>query len=205
MRPARASWGGDPRRLAAIVRDAPHLMRALEAARTVDAPGWLICAGAVRDAVWDRIHGLAPRLPRDVDLAFFDADDLSPAREQAVKHALLQRAPDLPWETNNQAAVHLWYPSRFGLSVAPLGSTGEAIATFPEIATCVGIRLLPDEDLLVVAPHGLDDLLGCVCRHNPTRVPAPLYERRVEEKAWRTRWPQMRYMPAESAAQTMSS
>lgn len=204
MRPTRVSGGGDPRRLATIVRQVRHLMRALEAARAVGAREWLICAGAVRDAVWDHLHGLAPRAPRDVDLAFFDADDLSPAREQAVKHELLQRAPDLPWEASNQAAVHLWYPSRFGLSVASFGSAGEAIATFPEIATCVGIRLLPDENLLVVAPHGLDDLLGCVCRHNPTRVPAALYERRVEEKGWRNRWPQMRYMPAESA-QTMSS
>jgi hypothetical protein len=44
-------------RLEAIVRSTAWLMRALEAARRVDAPDWLIGAGAVRTAVWDRLHG----------------------------------------------------------------------------------------------------------------------------------------------------
>jgi uncharacterized protein len=48
--------------------------------------------------------------------------------------------------------------------------------------------------MLVVAPHGLDDLFDCICRHNPTRVSAAFYEQRVAAKAWRTRWPRMRYV-----------
>jgi uncharacterized protein len=145
-----------------------------------------VSAGAIRDAVWDALHD-RPRdeVPRDVDLGFFDPTDLTDERDQAVEAALRAHAPALPWETKNQAAVHLWYPRRFGLEVAPFASCAEAVATFPEVATCVGARLLDDDDMLVVAPHGLGDLLGCVCRHNPTRVPASLYERRLAEKGWR--------------------
>jgi uncharacterized protein len=109
-----------------------------------------------------------------------------------VEEALSARAPRLPWEAKNQAGVHLWYPRRFGMEVAPLGSCADGVATFPEIATCVGIRLLPDDDIMVVAPHGLDDLFGCVCRHNPTRVSASFYEHRVAEKGWCERWPKLR-------------
>jgi uncharacterized protein len=194
---ALASAGGDPLRLATAVRAAPPLMQALRAARDVGAPDWLVCAGAIRDAVWDALHDRPPTaLPRDVDLGFFDSRDLNAERDEAVEAALRARAPALPWEAKNQAAVHLWYPQRFGLAVPPFRSCAEAVATFPETAACVGVRLLVDDDMLVVAPHGLGDLLGCVCRHNPARVPPGVYERRVAEKGWRERWPRMRYVPS---------
>jgi hypothetical protein len=90
--------------------------------------------------------------------------------------------------------VHLWYPARFGVDVPPFDSCAEAIATFPEVATCVGVRLLEDDDMLVVAPHGLDDLLGGICRHNPTRVSARFYAERQATKGWSARWPKLRYV-----------
>jgi hypothetical protein len=192
-----ASEGGGAGRLAAILRDVPHLMAALVAAREVDAPDWLISAGAIRDAVWDSLHDREPAMPRDVDVGYFDPDDLTPERDRAVERGLRALAPELPWQAKNQAAVHLWYRRRFGIEVPLFRSSAKAVATFPEIATCVGVRLLPDGELLVVAPHGLDDLLGCVCRHNPTRAPASLYEQRVATKGWRERWPKLRYIPGE--------
>jgi hypothetical protein len=190
----RASAGGDAARLAAVLAEAPLVMDALRAARDVGAPDWLVGAGVIRDAVWDGLHDRPPAVPPDVDLAFFDPSDLTPERDAAVEAALRARAPHVPWEAKNQAAVHLWYPRRFGLAVAPFASSAEAVATFPETATSVAVRLLPDDDLLVVAPHGLDDLFACVCRHNPTRVPPSLYRQRVAERGWRERWPRMRYV-----------
>ena len=154
-------------------------------------PSWLVSAGAIRDLVWDALHDRPPAAPRDIDVAFFDPQDLAPAREATVTAALKQRAPDLPWDAKNQAAVHLWYPERFGVAVEPFRSTAEAVATFPETASCVGLRLQPDDDLLVVAPYGLDDLFGLVCRHNPQRVPPSVYTQRVSEKRWRERWPKL--------------
>lgn len=192
---ALASVGGDPMRLAGVVRRAPLLMLALQVARDVDPPDWLVCAGAIRDVVWDAVHDRPlDAVPRDIDVSFYDASDLTPERDRGVEEALSARAPHLPWEAKNQAAVHLWYPRRFGMDVPPLAHCADGVATFPEIATCVGIRLLPDDDVMVVAPHGLDDLLGCVCRHNPTRVSATFYEQRVAEKGWRERWPKLRYV-----------
>src|SRR4051812_49335492 len=179
--------------LVSIVRRTPHLMRALRAARDVDAPDWLINAGAIRDAVWDAYHDRPPAMPRDVDLGYFDLGDLSPQRDDAVEAALRACAPALPWEARNQAAVHLWYPRRFGTWVEPFESTAEAVATFPLTAACVGVRLLPDGDLFVVAPYGLDDLLGGVCRHNPTRVSREFYEQWLAERGhWHQRWPRLR-------------
>jgi uncharacterized protein len=193
------SSAGDEARLAATLRASPAIARALAAARAVDAPDWLLAAGAIRDAVWDALHDRPPEPPRDVDLAFFDPADLTTTREDAVLAALRAHAPDVPWDARNQAAVHLWYGRRFGVAaVEPFGSSAEAVATFPETASCVGVRLLEDGELLVVAPYGLGDLLRGVCRHNPARVSAAFYERRVAEKGWRQRWPRVRYVRAAS-------
>ena len=113
-----------------------------------------------------------------------------------MTEALTARAPGLPWDARNQAAVHLWYPERFGVAVAPFRSTAEAVATFPETASCIGLRLTAADELLVVAPYGLDDLFGLVCRHNPARVPASFYAQRVADKGWRTRWPRLTVVAA---------
>ena len=192
-----ASEGGDAERLAAVLRRAPLLMEALRVAREVDAPDWLISAGAVRDTVWDAVHDRPlTAMPRDIDVGFFDPSDLTPEGDAQVEAALRRRAPQLPWEAKNQAAVHLWYPRVFGTgAVSPFRSCAEAVATFPETASCVGVRLLADDDLLVVAPHGLGDLFDGVCRHNPTRVSARFYAERVAGKGWSSRWPALRFLP----------
>jgi hypothetical protein len=95
-----------------VVCGSPLLMRALRAARTVDAPDWLIGAGAVRDLVWAHLHGFdEPTAYNDIDLVFVDADDLSRERDAGVLEGLRDIEPDLPWDVQNQAAVHFWYPA----------------------------------------------------------------------------------------------
>jgi hypothetical protein len=182
---------------AEIVRTTPWLMAALHAARDVDAPDWLIGAGALRNAVWDRLHGFAePTALADVDLGFYDADDLTPARDEEVQRALGARLPGVPWQAKNQAAVHLWYEEKFGYAVEPLTSTADAVATFPETAAAVAVRLHADDRLEVVAPCGLDDLLGLVHRHNPRRASVEIYERRLATKRVAERWPRVTIVPA---------
>jgi len=176
------------RELETIVRATPSLMRALEAARDVNPPDWLIGAGAVRNAVWDRLHGFTePTPPGDIDLAFFDPADLSREHGRSVEAALHSQAPELPWEATNQAAVHLW----FGGDAEPLRSSAEAVATWPETATCVALRLGVDDQLTVVAPFGLEDLFAMVVRRNPARVSVADYERRLASKRFVERWPRV--------------
>jgi uncharacterized protein len=180
-------------RVAAIVRDTAWLMDALRAARAVGPPDWAIGAGAIRTAVWDRLHGFAePTELADVDVAFFDAADLSPARDEAVERSLRELRPGIAWDAKNQAAVHLWYAAKFGYEVPALHSTEAGIATWPEIATCVGVRLEPDDSIAVLAPLGTDDLLGMVHRRNPARVSVEEYERRLRTKRIQERWPRVR-------------
>jgi hypothetical protein len=87
--------------------------------------------------------------------------------------------------------VHLWYEKRFGLPVLPLRSVEEAIATFPETATSVGVRLTKGGDLYFHAPLGLQDLFGLALRRNPRRVTPEVFRRRAVEKKILERWPKV--------------
>jgi hypothetical protein len=185
-------------RLAALVRSSDWLMAALRAVRDVDPPDWLVGGGVLRDLVWDRLHGRAePGRPRDVDLAFFDPLRLDPGRDAEVERALLARLAGVPWDAKNQAAVHRWYGRVFGAGeVAPLGSAADGVGTWPETATAVAVRLLDGDKLQVVAPCGLEDLFGLVCRRNPRRVSVAHYRRRVRDKRIADRWPGVRIVDA---------
>jgi hypothetical protein len=184
-------------RLAGIVRRCAVLMAALRAARLVDPPDWLIGAGVIRDRVWDHLHGYTPATPvRDVDLAFFDSGALGAEREHEVERALAARAPGIVWDVTNQAGVHRWYRDVFGFDVDPLASSADGVATWPETATAVAVRLLDDDSIDVVAPFGLEDLFGLVCRRNPRRVTRAQYRRRVENKQIACRWPRVRIIDA---------
>lgn len=185
------------RQLEEIVRSTAWLMHALVAAREVAAPDWLIGAGAVRTAVWDRLHGYRQRTElADIDLVFFDPADLSQEREDGIRRLLEAVLPGEPWDVKNQAAVHLWYSKDFGQQVEALTSTAGAVAAWPETATCVGLRLRHDDRLLIEAPFGLDDLLGLIHRRNPARVTVEEYERRLASKCIAERWPRVTVIPA---------
>lgn len=174
--------------LEAILRSSQWFEGVLRAARACAAPEWVVGAGVVRDLVWDG-QAFDPARVKDVDVAFLDAEDLSRERDQAVERRLAALLPGVRWDAKNQAAVHTWYEQRFGVPVEPLASIEEAVATWPETATSVAVRLLDDDRLQVIAPFGLDDLLDGVWRHNPRRATLTEYRRRLATKQ---RWPAVR-------------
>ncbi len=178
--------------LTSLVRGAPWLLRALHAVRALGLPEWCIGAGAVRNLVWDAQHGFAaPSHLPDVDVAYFDPAHLDTQRDAAFERELSRVMPGTAWDVTNQAAVHTWYEARFGSTVLPLRSLAEGVGTWPEYATCVGITLRADDDLDVVAPHGLGDLFAMVVRRNPVRVTAEAYRARVAQKRFQERWPRV--------------
>ena len=124
-------------------------------------------------------------------MSYFDPSHLSPDDEAEIEAALRRRLPSVPWDVMNQAA-HLWYEQRFGIPVEPLASTEDGVGTWPETAACVGVRLLNDDGLEVIAPLGLDDLFDLLLRRNPRRVSLEMFRLRVREERWLERWPRVR-------------
>ncbi|MCK9685060.1 nucleotidyltransferase family protein [Scleromatobacter humisilvae] len=172
-------------------------MQALAQVRALRLRAWCIGAGAVRNMAWDALHGHAtPSTLADIDVAWFDAGDLSPGRDAALQARLTAASPETPWEVTNQAGVHLWFEQHFGHAVAPLRSLEDAIASWPETATCVGLWLADDDRLHVIAPHGLADLFAMVVRRNPARVSVETYRERVASKRYAQRWPRVTVVDA---------
>lgn len=173
-----------------LIRATPWFMDALRAVRSLELASWCIGAGAIRNLVWDALSGHVERSElADVDVALLDPHDLRGERDAALQRALTERMPQVPWEVTNQAAVHLWFESYFGHAVAPLQSLEEAVGTWPEYATSVGVWLDAEDRIHVIAPHGLDDLFGMVVRHNPTRASVRNFQDRTEAKRYTERWP----------------
>jgi uncharacterized protein len=181
------------RELRDALRACDWFMAVLAHVSAVDPPHWWVGAGVIRDIVWDQRFGRCPRDVSDVDVAFFDASDLSRERDGRVQEMLRQREPRVSWDATNQAAVHTWYPQRFGVRVAPLRSVPEAVATWPEFAVCVAVRLHLG-GLEICAPYGLEDLLDGVWRRNPARVTQAEYARRLESKQPSSRWEGVRIL-----------
>lgn len=180
---------GAAARLTGMLISEPWIVRALEAVVASGLPDAWIGAGVIRDVVWGQLYGrFTPEAVRDIDVAYFDSGNLGPERDQAAQDVLGELA-DLPWEATNQAAVHTWYHEYFGgAPVEPFSSVHDAVATWPETATCVAVRKTAD-GIEVCAPFGLDDLLGGVWRPNPVRATAAVSLARLARQRVRARWP----------------
>jgi hypothetical protein len=173
----------------------PWLLDALHAVARSGLPDAWIGAGVIRDVVWGQLHdGFEPAEVHDVDVAFFDPADLTNERDRSAERHLTTLL-DRPWEAVNQAAVHTWFHDYYGAApVAALTCVHEAVATGPETATSVGLRMT-GRGIAVCAPHGLDDLLDGVWRHNPISVSAERSAARLRRHRIAQRWPRVTIVP----------
>jgi hypothetical protein len=176
---------------ALIVAD-PRRRAILDAVRRQQLPDWAVGAGFIRSAVWDALHGYAEPTPiADVDVLFFDAADLSRERECTIEVALAEATPDVPWSVKNQARMHL----RNG--DAPYANTADALRYWLETPTAVAVRIADDGEPLLLAPFGVEDLVGMVCRPTPRgRERLSAYNQRMREKNLPARWPYVRVLEA---------
>jgi hypothetical protein len=157
---------------------------------------WLV-AGAIAQTIWNlRCEQPAEFGLKDVDLIYFDEEDLSFEAEASRERRLRDLFQHLPikLDVKNEARVHLWYEDRFGYAIKPYLSSADAIATFPTTATAVGVRRIRGK-LECCAPLGLDDLFSLVVRPNKRQITRAIYEAKVDR--WRSIWPRLSYLPWE--------
>jgi len=152
--------------------------------------GWL-AAGAVAQTVWNHAFGLPhDHGINDIDIVYFDADDLSADAEQAHASRIRDIFADIAvWmDVKNQARVHLWYQGSFGYPIPPYRSITEAVATFPTTATTVAVRP-QGNGLEICAPYGLTDLLAPLVRPNKRQITCTIYEKKAAR--WAALWPEL--------------
>jgi hypothetical protein len=179
-------------RLISILRSTPPLVRVLQIARHLCLPDWLVFSGAVYQPVLNHLTGRPLDYGiKDYDLGYFDASDLSYEAEDAVIHRV-RAAFDEPLrsmvEVRNQARVHLWFEAKFGEPYTPLSCTAQALERFASATFSVGVRLEPDDRLLIEDPFGLADLFGLRLRPNPRRKTVGFARTAADV---RRRWPEV--------------
>jgi hypothetical protein len=182
--------------LKSILHQNQRFVDVLQRAGRLALPDWYLAAGCVAQTVWNVVTGCPPGEGiRDYDLPYFDSADLSWDAEDRVIQAAARCFADCPCsvEVRNEARVHLWYENHFGVACPPHSSTEAAIDTFPARASCVGVRLGPNDAWEVYAPYGLSDLLTLVVRPNMIQAPRHVYEAKAQR--WQEQWPPLTILP----------
>ena len=173
--------------MAALLGADPEFREMLDAVAALDLPDGWIGAGAVRNRIWDALHGFdRPQTAGDVDVVYFDPAALTPDRDRHLAAALANAMPDHDWQVRNQARMH------DGNGDPPYRDTAEAMRHWPETATAIGARLSGGA-IELLAPFGYADLLGLVIRPTPAfRAKPELFRARQASKQWLERWPNLR-------------
>ncbi len=174
----------------------PEMMADLEAVAALELPQGCIAAGYFRNFVWDVLHGHEVRTPlHDVDVLYYDPDCLEEEAEKEFDARLREINPRRNWSVKNQARMHLKNGE------PPYGSVEDAMRHWPETATAVGARLKGGADgtdfaeLEIVAPFGLEDLLGLRVRQSPYFRDRHIFLNRISEKEWLQNWPRLEVIP----------
>jgi uncharacterized protein len=174
-----------------LIQSDERMMEILHIANRLNLPDWWICAGFVRSKIWDDLHGFEKRtkIP-DVDVIYFNESDLQEETEKRLEAELRDMLPEVPWSVKNEARMHVVN------DISPYQSSEDAISKFPETATALGVKLDSNQDLLLTAPWGLDDVLNMEVRPTPyfkeTQQRAVIYEERILQKNWKAFWPEIK-------------
>lgn len=174
-----------------IVREDVWMMKILAAVRLLALPDSWVCAGFVRSKVWDVQHGFTDRTPLpDVDVIYFDASDVREEAEKLQEERLREIYPHAPWSVKNQARMHEVN------NLPPYSSAVDGMSKFPETATALGLSLDDQGNLILAAPHGVDDVINMELRPTPhfraNRQLHHIYNKRMATKNWQAAWPQLR-------------
>ncbi|MBO2535737.1 nucleotidyltransferase family protein [Rummeliibacillus suwonensis] len=167
-----------------IIKDDQHMMEILQAVEQLHLQDSWICAGFIRNKVWDVLHQ-THTAARDIDVIYFDHQDISKETEKLLEKKLYEIVPNQPWSVKNQARMHLKN------GIKPFTSSYDGVAHFPEIPTSVAIKVQNDQ-LEIMAPYGLEDLFQKKVKPTPGyQKGSPLhriYVQRMKEKQWNTIW-----------------
>ena len=69
--------------LKAIIQNDQEMLRILKIVQSLNLPDWWICAGFIRNKIWDVLHGYPSDTPlNDIDIIYFDPVDTSIETEE---------------------------------------------------------------------------------------------------------------------------
>jgi hypothetical protein len=183
----------------------PWRMSVLEAVRSLNMHDAWVVAGFVRNTVWDAKYKSKPTLINDIDVIYSKSLSEFSLTENELKEAyaskkstplsdeefsfqkkLEELVPGTLFEVKNAARMHLRN------NVEPFASSEEAIANLAETATSIGLRMNADGSIMILAPHGVEDLFAGIVRPTHKKYEQSALER-ATGKHWFSIWPELRF------------
>ncbi len=171
-----------------IIQSDQWMMDCLRAAGDLKLKDWYIGAGFVRNKIWDVLHGYNTRTPlNDVDVVYFDNSATHKNADKALEQKLLAVMPGINWSVINLAYIHLRYDQQ------PFKDSTHAISYWPELPTCIGVRLEDDRhSLSFTAPWGIEHNFSLAVKPNiHVGLPPEVYAKRIADKQWDKIWPRL--------------
>jgi hypothetical protein len=151
------------RELVEIIKNDEEMMRNLNTIKDVltkyNVLDWCVYAGFVRNCVWNRLYRLNNVAERssDIDVAIFAKN--KPRIARAIQHELSEINSDYTWDVSNFAFSSDNYK--------PKRSLPECLATNLDTVSTVGIYKDKENEIKIIAPYGIDDLVDCTIRSTP--------------------------------------
>lgn len=170
-----------------IIRKDASIMAILHTVEKLGLNDAWVCAGLIRNKVWDVLHKVGTPI-NDIDVVYFDCSDTSWESEKQLEAKLELLYPNQPWSVKNQARMHL----KSGFD--PFTSTYDGVSHFPEIPTAIAVRM-NNNVVEIMAPYGLEDLFEM--KVSPTPVFRQngeyysIYVERIKKKKWDKIWPRL--------------
>jgi len=171
-----------------LVESDEWMMDVLRAAEKLNLPDWWIGAGFLRNKVWNAIEGINAHSNTDVDLVYFNSDNVESEIDWSFDEKMKLDYPIADWEIRNQARMH------YVNNTQPFKSTADAISHWSETATCVAVKM-EKENLKFLFCYGINDLVSLIIRPIPEFRSGKLldvFNYRVKEKAWQKKWPNLK-------------
>jgi uncharacterized protein len=173
-----------------IVREDVWMMELLRSVQALQLPDWWICAGFVRSKLWDVLHGFSERTPiPDIDVIYFDPSHIDEAVEKKLEEQLKRTHQHIPWSVKNEARMHIVN------NIPPYSSSIDAISKFPETATALGLKLDENNQIILAAPCGIQDVIHLELKptayFTTSRERSEIYETRLVKKNWQSIWPKI--------------
>ncbi|WP_268846244.1 nucleotidyltransferase family protein [Flavobacterium aestivum] len=169
-----------------IIKKDNFILDILQTVKDLELNDCWIGAGLVRNKVWDVKHGIARTELNDVDVIYYNSLNLSESEDKEIEEKLKRIKPFVIWSVKNQARMHLRNNQSAYIDCE------NAISFWPETATSVAIRIGSNNEIGVIAPHGLDDLFNLIVKPTPN-FDLKIYEKRIKEKQWGMIWKKLSY------------
>ena len=165
-----------------LLENDDYIMSILQTVEKLNVNDAWVCAGLIRNKVWDALHSISTPV-NDIDVIYFDSTDTSSETEKQLEYLLEMLMPNQPWSVKNQARMH------FKNGFDPYTSSYDGVAHFPETPTAIAVKSRRGA-LQIMAPYGLEDLFEKVVKPTPYFQSKfrSIYMERMREKKWDEIW-----------------